>query len=399
MPILRSDLFTVQCNDMILEPRRKSELHAGWVLWWASLAVWTVLALADAADYFLSWRLEGHPASFWRALGASFPGWEVWALLSPLVFWLARRVPLRSPARLRPILAHFLFSVLVGVFHSLIHATFGWLFGLRPSQYFSRYFESTFLDWLPISILMYWAVVAVAMGFDYYQRFRDEQLHAATLAHQLTEARLEALTIQLHPHFLFNTLNAAVALVRTHDNTGAANVLTQLGDILRHLLRGNFVPQVPLRDELAFLERYLEIERVRFSNRLTYSVHVPEGLLDLPVPNLILQPLVENAIRHGLGSHDNAGNVEVAATADDKSLVLIVRDDGPGLPAGWTLAESGGVGLGNVRSRLTVLYGAAASVHLEPRTPHGVEAIVTLPRQSALNIPSSMPVNQSRGKP
>ncbi|HEV8198173.1 MAG TPA: histidine kinase, partial [Gemmatimonadales bacterium] len=188
-----------------------------------------------------------------------------------------------------------------------------------------------------------------------------------------------ALTAQLHPHFLFNTLNAAVALVRTSDNVKAAKVLTQLGDILRHLLQTAPTQEVPLREELAFLRQYLEIEQTRFSHRLTVSIRVPEELLDAAVPNLILQPLVENAIRHGLASHDRAGLVELSAETANGMLQLRVEDDGPGLPAGWSLDRSVGVGLGNVRSRLGHLYNSPSGLELLNRASGGVAAIITIP--------------------
>lgn len=357
--------------------------HTGWVLWWASLGLWTVLALTDAVDYFVSWKFQGNAPPFWRALAASFPGWEAWAVLAPVVFWFGRRVPLRWPTGPVPVAAHLGFSLLVGAVHALVHATFGWLFALRPSSLgLGRYYETTLLDWLPISILTYWTIIAIGRGLDYYHRFREEEVRAADLGRRLTEARLEALTAQLHPHFLFNTLNAAVALVRTNDNAKAAKVLTQLGDILRHLLQTAPSQEVALREELAFLERYLEIERIRFSHRLTVSIEVPNALLDVAVPNLILQPLVENAIRHGLTSHDGSSVIELAATAAKGILRLSVRDDGPGLPPGWSLASSTGVGLANVRSRIAHLYGDSASLEIRSRTGGGVEATMTIPLRS-----------------
>jgi len=361
-------------------PSTGSDRPSGWVLWWASLGLWTLLSLADAVDYFVSWKLQGAPRPFSRALAAAFPGWEAWALLAPAIFWFGRRVPLRWPAKPGPVLAHIAFSGVIGTLHTLVHVTFGWLLQLRPSSLgLMQYFEGTLLDWLPISILTYWTIIALEHGVEYYYRFREEQVRAADLGRRLTEARLEALTAQLHPHFLFNTLNAAVALVRTSDNVKAAKVLTQLGDILRHLLQTAPTQEVPLREELAFLRQYLEIEQTRFSHRLTVSIRVPEELLDAAVPNLILQPLVENAIRHGLASHDRAGLVELSAETANGMLQLRVEDDGPGLPAGWSLDRSVGVGLGNVRSRLGHLYNSPSGLELLNRASGGVAAIITIP--------------------
>jgi hypothetical protein len=354
--------------------------RAGVVLWWCSVALWTVLALADAVDYYAGWRLEGHPASFGRALAAAFPGWELWVLLGPLIFLATRHIRLTWPPRLVPMMAHVGLGLAVGVFHTAVHVTAGWYFGIRSSTMsFPAYFQASLFDWLPINLLMYWTVVGTWYGLDYYRRYRHARLEAAELSQQLTEARLDALRSQLHPHFLFNTLNAAVALVRTENGAGAVQVLTQLGEILRHLLSGSGEPEIPLAEELAFLERYLAIEQVRFSNRLSVSVTVPAGLERALVPNLILQPLVENALRHGLAGHDRAGRVSIAAIAEADALRLEVRNDGEPLPAAWNFERSAGVGLANTRARLGHLYGKEGSLTLANGAAAGVVATVIVP--------------------
>jgi hypothetical protein len=364
--------------------------HAGRLLWWCSVALWTVLALADAVDYYAGWRLDGHPASFGRALAAAFPGWELWVLLGPLIFWATRRIQLTWPPRPAPLMAHVGLGLAVGVLHTAVHATAGWYFGLRSSTLSqSAYYQASLFDWLPINLLMYWTVVGTWYGLDYYRRYRHARLESAELSQQLTEARLDALRSQLHPHFLFNTLNAAVALVRTENGAGAVQVLTQLGDILRHLLQGSGEPEIPLAEELAFLERYLAIEQVRFSNRLTVSITVTPGLERALVPNLILQPLVENALRHGLASHEGAGRVGIAAVAEDDKLRLEVRNDGEPLPAAWNFERSAGVGLSNTRARLGHLYGGEGSLALANGAAAGVVATVVLPLHFASGLRSA----------
>jgi sensor histidine kinase YesM len=284
------------------------------------------------------------------------------------------------PTKVGPIAAHLNLSVLIGVVHAMVHSGAGWTFGLRPSTLaFAEYFESTLLDWLPISVLTYWAIIAVTRGLIYYEELREEQVRAATLSRQLSEARLEALSAQLHPHFLFNTLNSAVALIRTEDSLRAVDVLTHLGDILRHLLRAAPSQEISLADELSFLQRYLDIERIRFQHRLTTSLDVPADTMDASVPSLILQPLVENAIHHGLDTHDEAIRIELAAGVAQGVLVLTVRDDGPGLPEGWSERRSTGVGLANVRARLEHLYGSVARLEIRGRPRGGVEAKITMP--------------------
>jgi hypothetical protein len=366
----------------------RGEDRAGRALWFASLALWTILSLADAVDYYAGWRFAGSPASFARALGAAFPGWMIWAALAPLIWYACHRIPLGTPVRGRAVAVHFLFSIGIGVLHTAVHTSAGWVFGVRPSALsLPDYYTASLFDWLPINILMYWAVVGAFYGLEYYRRYQQSQLESAELARRLSEARLEALQHQLHPHFLFNTLNAAVGLVRIENGPAAIQVLTRLSDILRHLLHGTIEPEIALEEEVAFLDRYLEIERVRFSHRLLVTVSVPEHLRRALVPNLVLQPLVENAIRHGLGADAQAGRVAISASSVDGRLTLSVTNDGPGLPGGWTLERSAGVGLSNTRSRLSHLYGDTATLTLS-NVPRGVKAEVTIPLRFAQPTPS-----------
>ena len=359
------------------EPRTE---RSGLPIWYASLALWIILSLTDAVDFYAGWRFAGKPASYARALAAAFPGWMVWALLSPLIFLAARRIRLTWPPAPRPLLAHLGLSVLVGVVHTAVHVSAAWSFGVRPSTLsLSDYYAASLFDWMPINLLMYWAVVGAFYGLDYYRRYHQARLEAAELAQRLTESRLGALQSQLHPHFLFNTLNAAVALVRTGDGGAAAEVLTQLGEILRHLLYGNASAEISLAEELIFLERYLAIEQRRFSNRLRVTVDVPEALRAAIVPNLLLQPLVENAIRHGLNQLDGCGQLTISAREEHDTIVLRVENEGPPLPETRAIERCAGLGLTNTRARLAHLYGDAATLTLANAPPDGVMATVALP--------------------
>ncbi len=221
---------------------------------------------------------------------------------------------------------------------------------------------------------MYWGVLWVGYAVDYYRRFKEEEIHASGLETQLAQAQLQALKMQLHPHFLFNTLNAVSTLVRTNKNEAATDMIAGLSDLLRLTLESSGAQEVTLKQELEFLERYLEIEQIRFGDRLRVRMDIEPGTLHARVPNLLLQPLVENAIRHGIAPRAEAGLIEIRAVREDDILRLHVRDDGPGLPEGDRVHN--GVGLSNTIARLERLYGSAQRVTLANAEDGG--ALITL---------------------
>jgi sensor histidine kinase YesM len=237
------------------------------------------------------------------------------------------------------------------------------------------YFRERFflnLDW---EMMTYWALVAFVHALDYHRESQERELAAAQLQTQLAEAQLEALQRQLHPHFLFNTLNTISALMH-RDVNAADEMLVQLSDLLRLTLDRVGTQQVPLKDEIDFLWKYLEIEQTRFGDRLQVHVNVEPEVLDAPVPNLILQPLVENALRHGIGPRVGGGRVDVSARQADGNLIMAVRDNGVGLSADKLDALHSGVGLSNTRSRLENLYGNRH--RFEFQTPSGGGLLVTI---------------------
>ncbi len=206
-------------------------------------------------------------------------------------------------------------------------------------------------------------------------------MQAARLAAQLSEARLGALRMQLNPHFLFNSLNAITVLVRDQNTAAASRMLELLSDVLREVLRAEPGHETTLAKELEFIERYLAIEQVRFSDRLRPSVEVDPAIAVAAVPRFILQPLVENALRHGIARRSGAGSLQVTARREGVVLVLTVRDDGPGLLP--DIPVSSGVGLANTRARLAALYGEQANLEIRNEQSGGVAAIVRLPYHEA----------------
>jgi sensor histidine kinase YesM len=227
------------------------------------------------------------------------------------------------------------------------------------------------------------------VALDYYLKNRENELRAARLElseaqlkSQLSNAQLSALKMQLHPHFLFNTLNAIVVLMRKGRNPEAVDMLTGLSELLRYALENISTQEVRLEQEVEFIERYLEIEKVRFKDRLKVEMHIDRETLGAFVPNLILQPLVENALRHGIGQRSTAGVIEISARREDGMLNMRVRDDGPGLSKSLSAdADGKGIGVANTRARLRQLYGAAHRFDLRNAETGGTVAAITIPFQ------------------
>jgi two-component system LytT family sensor kinase len=235
------------------------------------------------------------------------------------------------------------------------------------------------------AVLTYWIILAIQFAFGWYRRYEERkqealrlELRSSQLESQLVQANLNALKMQIQPHFLFNTLNAIMVLVRQQKGREAEEMLSRLSDLLRCVLDDVNAHEVPLRRELEYLQLYLAIEQVRFRDRLKVEVAWDPEVLDAAVPHMILQPLVENAIRHGIGRSSTAGKVRISAHRANGMLEMKVEDDGPGLVAG-SKEQSHGIGLANTRARLNELYGDAAYLSIEDREQGGVVATVALP--------------------
>jgi sensor histidine kinase YesM len=237
------------------------------------------------------------------------------------------------------------------------------------------------------ALLTYVLIAMVSYAIAYYRRFRREELLASELRAQLAGAQLQALKAQLHPHFLFNTLHAISSLMH-EDMEAADRMISRLGDLLRLALRSGGKQTIPLREELEFVERYLDVERIRFSDRLRTEIRVSPAALEAEVPNLILQPLVENAIRHGITPKSAGGTVRVSGECEGDILKLVVSDDGVGLDRIEQNVSSSGIGLANIRERLQHLYGDGA--HFSMINDAGLTVTILIPlRYSTLAPPDS----------
>ena len=360
---------------------------AAWPLrrsrWLLLPAVWAVPALLGVAETLAFARMAGRDFPLWRAVLTQAPQWAVYALLTPAIFALGRRLPLGGRHVARNVPAHVLAALVVGALYAAV-ATFGTLsFSPYPqTRGAGQVWVSWYLSALPLTMLTYFGVVGVGYALAYFAESRRREIEAAQLGAQLAEARLGALRMQLHPHFLFNSLNAVTVLARDGDGPGVVRMLEHLSELLREVLRTDRAHEVPLAEELSFARRYLAVEQVRFSDRLEVSWRVDDGLVGERVPSFILQPLVENALRHGIAPRSAAGRLEIGARVDgDGMLELWVQDDGAGLPADWSGREDHGVGLSNTAARLAQLHGERAALALAGVPDGGTRASIRLPRR------------------
>jgi signal transduction histidine kinase len=353
-------------------------------------AAWLLPALLSGFDTFMQSRLEGRPPD-WHWVSFNSVDWLLYALLTPFVFRAAGRLPLEQPHLARNILLHVAgalgMCVAWAAFGTLLRIA---IFPASPDLTGWRLLRE-FVSWvsttLPFGVGVYFALIGIEHSLFYFAQARDRESRAARLAAQLTEARLSALRMQLNPHFLFNSLNAITVLVRDQNNAGASRMLELLSDVLREVLRADNTNETTLAREFEFLERYLAIEQVRFSDRLRPTLEAPPAISSATVPRFILQPLVENALRHGIARRADAGEIHIGAHREAGDLILTVRDDGPGLAPDPPAAT--GLGLANTRARLAALYGARASLTLANAPGGGAIATVRLPYHEAESAISS----------
>ena len=319
----------------------------------------------------------------WLLAAGQFARYMLWAPLTPLIFATVRRFPFQRPGLARSIAIHACLALLCITFVETLSTQLQTQLitavttRSRPTET-RRVLFQTFGSWLVIGLVTYSAVAAIASALDYQRRLRDEALRVAHLQRDLSEAQVQAIKMLVQPHFLFNTLHAVNVLIEK-EPAAATRMVTRLGDLLRHTLSRAAVTEVPLRAELDVLRLYLEIEQTRFRDRLTVRIDAPAETLDALVPDLILQPLAENAIRHGIQSDTGAGSIEVTASRAGASLVIEVRDSGRG--PGDEVTDR--IGLTTVRGRLARLYADAHEFSLVAGPAGGSVARIRIPFRTA----------------
>ena len=332
-------------------------------------------ALLSAFTTYLNSRF-GRGNTDWGLVAFAGGMWLAFGVLTPIPYFLAGRCPLRRELLGQNVLLHLLGALSLCLAWTSLGVFLAVLLNRRPPQEpLTRYFLGWILTNLPWSMLLYFTVLGCIYAFSYYREARERESQQARLAAQLAEARLGALRMQLNPHFLFNSLNAITVLVRDERTVDAARMLELLSGVLRQVLQSGTRQTVKLDEELSFTERYLAIEQVRFSDRLQVRWSIDPAVRDALVPEFILQPLVENAIRHGIARRSELGLIEITAGEQKGELVLSVRDNGPGYYPGSAV----GVGLSNSRARLETLFGDKAKLQVSNAEEGGTIAIMSFP--------------------
>ena len=363
-------------------------LKIDWLKWASLFGFWTLFSFLNANQvYFAMLHEPGMNHSWWRIAFWQLAVWYAWGFLTPIILVFGRRVAGEGASLLRGALVHLPLSLVIPVAHVALATYLRML--IRPFDVWSdvRPFLLQFrgvLDSLFLfDFVVYWAILGVGYAFDYRERYRERESAASQLKAQLAQARLEALKMQLHPHFLFNTLHAISGLVRRNETQPAVNMIAGLSELLRRALDSADEQEATLREELKFASLYLDIQTVRFPDRLTVRMEVAPETLDALVPNMLLQPLVENAVRHGISADESAGVVVIGSRRAGDMLHVTVSDDGPGLQSGWRLGEGAGIGLVNTGERLKRLYGPEHRFELRNGEAGGVTASVTIPFRAA----------------
>jgi len=353
--------------------------------WLLVAALWSAGALFDASQTVLIMHAEGRHHPWLPLLVTEFVSWLPWALATPFISNLARRHPLTQGKLARAAAVHLAafatVSMVAEAWSAVLQMLFNpWYHKQRPT--FLETWGTTLLYQVLTFLIVYALILTVTFVMDARARMARQITETARLNEELSRAQLAALRRQIEPHFMFNTLNSIAGLVRDHDNDAAVSMIVGLSEFLRRATEDSHRSQVTLAEEVEYLQRYLEIQKMRFGERLQVSVDMPAELLCAQVPNLLLQPLVENAIKHGIAQRVGGGAVRITGARHDGSLCLTVYNDSPIGPSDWQATHTG-VGLGNLRTRLQILHGDASGLQLRRAAPGGVEVVVTLPLREA----------------
>ncbi|HEX8652671.1 MAG TPA: histidine kinase [Pyrinomonadaceae bacterium] len=349
--------------------------------------IWTLIGLFFTSQLYLARLYTEKPLAWLNVLVVQLAGSYLWALATPLILWLARRFPFERRHWLRNLSVHLSVSVLLITLIYVIYTGIFYMEFIKNLGYpltFRFTIQNVIFNFSE-GVSIYLLLLFISHALDYYHRYQEKVLEKSQLEMQLAQAQLQALKMQLHPHFLFNTLHSISALLNS-DTEAARQMIARLGDFLRLTLENSGTQEVSLQTEIEFLQSYLEIEHIRFQDRMTTHVQVEPQALDAQVPNLILQPIVENAIRHGIAPRSTPGRIEIRAEHKNSVLRIEVRDNGPGLPVNRSAVNlfKEGLGLANTRARLQQLYGAAHRFELTNDPAGGLIVTLEIPSETVI---------------
>lgn len=350
--------------------------------WLGIAAIWSAIGIANGTQTVFSMMAQGMQHYWFLLFGMVALASVPWALATPLIARETKRNPPVLSSGLHGPGVHLAIFTAVSVIYALWVA---WLQNtMQPWGPGAKYGPTLPLAWdvffayMHMNLITYAAIVAIVYTLESRQRIALHEIEASRLNAELSQERLESFRRQLAPHFLFNALNGISGLVRSGHNEQAVGMIAGFSEFLRNLLRHSDRQQIPLAEELECLSRYVEIQRMRFADRLKFETEVPADLRTIQIPTLLLQPVVENAIEHGIGKRAGGGVISVTATRSEDAVTICVYNDGPALPPHWDSAS--GIGVRNTQARLRTMFGDAGSFQLRNGFGRsGVEAIVTLP--------------------
>jgi signal transduction histidine kinase len=358
------------------------------VNWRVAAGASVVLMALFTFQNYLTPRVSRGSSSLALTFALQLIIWGLWLALCPLIFAIARRWRRSGRFGAGVIVKQLLVGFGVSALHAALAGTIRWMTGLSAYEDLDDVIVSSVAGNAGTNMLRYWFIASIYHALAYHREVRDRDVRAARLEGSLVQAKLDSLQGRLHPHFLFNTLNSIGALI--HDQpTAAEQMLGSLSELLRASLHADPSREVTLERELDLLRQYISIQQMRFTDRLTVTIDVAPDVLGACVPHLLLQPLVENAIRHGIAPREGPGHVRIAAGRNGDRLRLVVEDDGVGWTKGGGTSGSG-FGLSGTRGRLEHLYGGSATLEVQARTPTGTTATVDLPYHTSPLTPSEV---------
>jgi len=342
-----------------------------------SFVIFFLVATLYAIESYLYYAVQGNPVEFWKKFIYNLSGWLPWAFFVPIIIWMGRRFSFRKEGWYTTCLLHIFASIFFVIFGAFVSYAFSIIINLEPQWSFSRFLVYIFGSMI-LMILTYWVIIGICYLFDYYKQIRAHELKTVQMETQLARAQLEVLKSQLQPHFLFNTLHTITGLMFKNVNL-ANKMITQLSDLLRFSLEMTDLQEIRLQKEIEFIEIYLNIQKTRFKDRLKVEMDIEPETLDATVPSMILQPIVENAIKHGISPHKKNGKLKIVSRNDNGSLILEVHDNGKGIDLKKENNLNNGVGISNTVERLKQLYPEMYSFEMDRSSEGGIAVQIKIP--------------------